>query len=269
MRKIKIPTFLATPMASISGRGQPAMYMAGAALIAGLAVGTGITAGVTTALWRNKLKESERTNASLQAFAQYQSAMLAQSGAPFVGLESKVAIATIATVAKPVEPVKVVAAEIPAPVVQAPQLLAPIEKIEAIESKHVKHLKVQAPEPAPRSPAPAPKKEKEKHVTPPPSTVAELPRARVKAPVVVAAPEKRTDPVPTVAATAPSSPMTITMEQAGIAGMDTTGISFRSGLRVDVGGEFPTGEKLVSISPREGRVVTNRRVILLAKPPIL
>lgn len=58
------------------------------------------------------------------------------------------------------------------------------------------------------------------------------------------------------------------MEQAGIAGIDTAGIRFKSGRHVLVGSEFPTGEKLVSVNPAEGRIVTDRRVIILAKPPL-
>ena len=56
------------------------------------------------------------------------------------------------------------------------------------------------------------------------------------------------------------------MDQAGIAGIDTAGIRFRSGRQVNIGSDFPTGEKLISVSPSEGRIVTDRRVINLIKP---
>lgn len=60
----------------------------------------------------------------------------------------------------------------------------------------------------------------------------------------------------------------VTFEQAGIAGIDTTSVRFRSGRQINVGGEFPSGEKLLSVSPAEGKLVTDRRTILLAKPAL-
>jgi hypothetical protein len=67
-----------------------------------------------------------------------------------------------------------------------------------------------------------------------------------------------------VRASAP--PLTaITMEQAGIAGMDTTTITFRSGRVVAIGGLFPSGEQLLSVDPVAGQFVTDRRVIVLSK----
>jgi hypothetical protein len=57
------------------------------------------------------------------------------------------------------------------------------------------------------------------------------------------------------------SQVNTTFEQAGIAGMDSSGIHFRSGRRVAIGEPFPSGEKLLSIDPRNARIVTDRRVI--------
>jgi hypothetical protein len=72
-------------------------------------------------------------------------------------------------------------------------------------------------------------------------------------------------PATPAAASTPSSPA-ISMEQAGISGIDTSGIQFKSGRRVLVGELFPSGEKLISSLPGEGKIVTDRRTILLAKP---
>ena len=62
---------------------------------------------------------------------------------------------------------------------------------------------------------------------------------------------------------APPTPSQVntTFEQAGIAGIDSSGIHFRSGRRVAIGEPFPSGEKLLSIDPRNARIVTDRRVI--------
>lgn len=72
------------------------------------------------------------------------------------------------------------------------------------------------------------------------------------------------------AATAPAAPSTAgiktiqaTFSQANIAGMDGSGVTFRTGLSVKIGGMFPSGEKLLSVSPAEKKIVTDRRVILL------
>ena len=61
---------------------------------------------------------------------------------------------------------------------------------------------------------------------------------------------------------------TVTLEQAGITGMDSSGVRFKSGRLVSIGTEFPSGEKLLSVSPTDGRIVTDRRVIVVAKPPL-
>ena len=72
-------------------------------------------------------------------------------------------------------------------------------------------------------------------------------------------------PVPVI----PTTPvMSVTLEQAGIAGLDGSSVRFKSGRQVSVGGEFPSGEKLISVSPQDGKIVTDKRVITLAKPQV-
>jgi hypothetical protein len=61
-------------------------------------------------------------------------------------------------------------------------------------------------------------------------------------------------------------PATVTFEQAGIVGIDNTSVRFKSGRQISIGGEFPSGEKLLSVNPVEGKFVTDRRTIVLAKP---
>ena len=61
---------------------------------------------------------------------------------------------------------------------------------------------------------------------------------------------------------------TVTLEQAGITGLDSNGVRFKSGRQVAIGAEFPSGEKLISVNPADGRIVTDRRVIVVAKPQL-
>lgn len=72
------------------------------------------------------------------------------------------------------------------------------------------------------------------------------------------------------ASSAPSgtdpSLFSISLDDAGIAAIDTVSVTFKSGRQVAVGGAFPSGETLVSVSPANGTIVTNRRTIRLLKP---
>ena len=54
-----------------------------------------------------------------------------------------------------------------------------------------------------------------------------------------------------------------TLAQANIAGMDGASVTFKTGLRVSVGGTFRSGEKLLSVNPVAKRIETDRRVIVL------
>lgn len=71
---------------------------------------------------------------------------------------------------------------------------------------------------------------------------------------------------PVIAPAVGEATPSVTLEQAGIAGIDTASVRFKSGRQISVGGEFPSGEKLISVSPGDGKIVTDRRIILLAKP---
>lgn len=54
-----------------------------------------------------------------------------------------------------------------------------------------------------------------------------------------------------------------TLAQANILGLDGASVTFRTGLRVQVGGQFPSGERLLSVNPSSRRIETERRIILL------
>lgn len=94
------------------------------------------------------------------------------------------------------------------------------------------------------------------------SAVASRPVAAPTAP----SPAASVSPAPALTASPIATTAPITLEQAGITGIDATGIRFKSGRQVSVGGEFPTGEKLLSVNPADGRIVTDRRVIVLTRP---
>ncbi|MBQ0916974.1 SH3 domain-containing protein [Hydrogenophaga aromaticivorans] len=102
--------------------------------------------------------------------------------------------------------------------------------------------------------------------TPPPQIITRSATIRDPLPPVTS-PAQPPETVPSAqmlaAVQPPSSPSQVntTFEQAGIAGIDSSGIHFRSGRRVAIGEPFPSGEKLLSIDPRNARIVTDRRVI--------
>jgi hypothetical protein len=105
-----------------------------------------------------------------------------------------------------------------------------------------------------------------KYTPTPPVVSLVLPTAAPQVNVPAAAPTTTSQPQ-TAAPTAANTPTpAISMEQAGISGVDASGIQFKSGRRVLIGELFPSGEKLISALPGEGKIVTDRRTILLAKP---
>lgn len=62
------------------------------------------------------------------------------------------------------------------------------------------------------------------------------------------------------------APGGVSMEQAGVRALEMNSVHFKSGRIVSVGEQFPSGEKLLSVSPQEGKMVTDRRTIVLMKP---
>jgi len=82
-----------------------------------------------------------------------------------------------------------------------------------------------------------------------------------------AAEPKHTNPAPTPTPPAtgiePADQIKVTFKQANLAGMDSASVTFKTGLKVPVGETFPSGEKLLSVSPSERKIVTSRRVIIL------
>lgn len=70
---------------------------------------------------------------------------------------------------------------------------------------------------------------------------------------------------PPPAAAVPATPeQRVSMQQAGIAGLNQAAVHFVSGRVVQVGSTFPSGETLLSVDPGQGRIVTDRRVIVVS-----
>lgn len=68
-------------------------------------------------------------------------------------------------------------------------------------------------------------------------------------------------PVPVAGTNGPTE--RVTKEEAGLAEVNAGGVTFKSGRRVAVGDSFPSGEKLVSIDPRIGEIITSKRRIVI------
>jgi hypothetical protein len=60
-----------------------------------------------------------------------------------------------------------------------------------------------------------------------------------------------------------SAVVRISPEQANIEALTGQSVRFRSGRVVERGDLFPSGERLVNVVPAEGKIVTDRRVIIL------
>ncbi|WP_218619063.1 hypothetical protein, partial [Pseudomonas aeruginosa] len=75
-----------------------------------------------------------------------------------------------------------------------------------------------------------------------------------------------------VSATAPASAAApannaptqrVTKDEAGLSDIESGGVTFKSGRRVAVGDSFPSGERLVSVDPAIGEIITSKRRIVL------
>jgi hypothetical protein len=92
--------------------------------------------------------------------------------------------------------------------------------------------------------------------------------ARVKPPVVASeAPARKDSPVqiaaPTPVAGTNAPTERVTKEEAGLSEVQTSGVTFKSGRRVGVGDTFPSGEKLISVDPVLGEIITSKRRIVI------
>lgn len=73
-------------------------------------------------------------------------------------------------------------------------------------------------------------------------------------------------PVPAAGTNAPTE--RVTKDEAGVAEIQANGVTFKSGRRVAVGDSFPSGEKLISVDPAIGEIITSkRRIVIKASPP--
>lgn len=82
-------------------------------------------------------------------------------------------------------------------------------------------------------------------------------------PVVPAAQPKATAPVERDN-NAPTQ--RVTKDEAGLSEVEPGGVTFKSGRRVAVGDSFPSGERLVSVDPSIGEIITTKRRIVLKAP---
>lgn len=221
-------------------------------------VGLCLGAVFASLLYSKKLHEVEKTNSALTSFNKGQATLLSQQSIELTNLRGATptgqpgaAAAVAPTPAGPAGPTAVATATVPG--VQAspaapPQTPAPAVKpatpVQAVPARPA--LPVVKPAPAPPKAAPAP------------AAVAKTTPAEALEALRSQGPRP---PGPAAPAAAP-----ITLEQAGISGIDTASVRFKSGRQVNIGGEFPSGEKLLSVNPGEGKIVTDRRTILLAKP---
>jgi hypothetical protein len=74
-------------------------------------------------------------------------------------------------------------------------------------------------------------------------------------------------PVPAAGTNAPTE--RVTKDEAGVADIQASGVTFRSGRRVAVGDSFPSGEKLISVDPGIGEIITSkRRIVIKAAAPL-
>lgn len=96
-----------------------------------------------------------------------------------------------------------------------------------------------------------------------------VPAGAVSVPVLVPA---AAPAAPTAAAAAPatesssvnaSAVVRISPEQANIEALTGQSVRFRSGRVVERGELFPSGERLLNVVPSEGKIITDRRVIIL------
>lgn len=209
------------------------------------AVGLGMGAAIVSMIQSKKIDHLERTNASIAAFNQAQATTISR-----LSLNHALPQTVSPVVAAP-QPA-VVAPMVPPPAQATPVVTPPV----VATPPNPQPPKVQT-RPAP----PAPRQEPPKPVAAP---VAKAPERTTPAQALEALKlQKQAAATPSPA---PPPPATVTMQQAGIAGIDTASVKFASGRVVTIGGEFPTGEKLISVNPTDGRIVTDRRVIQLAKP---
>lgn len=141
-----------------------------------------------------------------------------------------------------------------------------------------------APPPAPPKAAPtAPPKTAQTTKPSPPARAAD--KAERDAPRVesrTASSQRASEPIPVATSPVAAAPVAAestlpnaaakavikaTLSQANITGLDSASVTFKTGLRVQVGSSFPSGEKLLSASPSERKIETDRRIILLQIEP--
>lgn len=267
------------PISAINRVRYAAWAWLAAALLVGLAIGGAVTAGLLLPQLR----------AAQGALARYQLLVSLGAGAAPALHPGEEALAN-PNVARE-EPPPVAPATASKPLVQ-PAVTPPTDTLQAVETprRAVAAVKV-APAPAtvtrtaarpaaqqasmPASAAPPDEAQKIAA-----SRAKEAQRARVsaQAPATPEEPPPKASPAAagdagapaTAAASAKSSAPSnygptqrVTKEEAGLADVEAEGVTFKSGRRVAVGDSFPSGERLVSVDPAIGEIITTKRRIVL------
>ena len=235
-----------------------------------LAVCIGIAGGMalTYGLMLSKTTKLEGENRSLSTLVSDQGVRLAEAGRQLhlaqVAQAKELAQEPAPAVPKPAEltptplptPVPVPTSRptpTQAPVAQAPKALPQA----SLPQPAVKPTPKPAPPPPQKQPAPPPSHQvATRQLTPAPAAPI-TPHANVPQHQVVA------DHAPPPAAPTSSPPVVkSTLDQANVAGLDSSSVTFRSGVKIQIASSFPSGEKLISISPGERKIVTDRRTIV-------
>jgi len=105
------------------------------------------------------------------------------------------------------------------------------------------------------------RKEREERDTAEARAAAARPKPQVESPEPREPAVQVAAPVPVAGTNAPTE--RVTKEEAGLTEVQAGGVAFKSGRRVAVGDTFPSGEKLISVDPRIGEIITNKRRIVL------
>lgn len=211
-----------------------------AAALALLGLVTGL--GLAYLLYSNRTAQAEATVGSLLLINQQQAQRITEiSTDQALSLERAPGTTALASLDKPV-------------------LLAATDTTGTTGSA-INAAKGEAPNTAKAAKTPPEKPKAMKAAVPAPAAVPRPRDALASTPAAPAMPATQSTTAP-----ADKPALDITMEQAGISGIDTSSVRFKSGRQVNVGGDFPSGEKLISVNPADGRIVTDRRTIVLARP---
>lgn len=257
-----------------------------AALLVGLAIGGAVTAG----LLLPQLRDAQGALAHQQ-----QVASLGASDGPALhpGEEALADLSAARGESPYVAPAAASKPQVPTP--QQPAAAAQSTTLQAVETprRAVAAVKVaptatppaavaraaaRAPVPPLSNPVPAAQSDESQKIAAAHAQEALQARARAQAQARTDAPPPKSSMAPAgdagaqvsataaakVAAPANNAPtQRVTKDEAGLTDIESGGVTFKSGRRVAVGDSFPSGERLVSVDPTIGEIITSKRRIVL------